>query len=117
MIMISTNRNKCNVENVPHESMVVLFSTYNLQAYKLHKRVTMINFIKCKKVKCAIKFVRSLLINFLITKNLIWKIDKSMMNILGIAIMLIGRYGRHIGKLWSWELYARVELILDTNEG
>jgi hypothetical protein len=34
------------------------------------------------------------------TKNLIWKIDKSMMNILGIAIMLIGRYGGHIGKLW-----------------
>jgi hypothetical protein len=23
-----------------------------------------------------------------------------MMNILGIAIMLIGRYGGHIGKLW-----------------
>jgi hypothetical protein len=32
-------------------------------------------------------------------------IDKNMMNILGIAIMLIGRYGGHIGKLWffgSW---------------
>jgi hypothetical protein len=41
--------------------------------------------------------VRALLTNFLITKNLIWKIDKSMMNILGIAIMLIGRYGGHIG--------------------
>jgi hypothetical protein len=37
---------------------------------------------------------------FLITKNLIWKIDKIMMNILGIAIVLIGRYGGHIGKLW-----------------
>jgi hypothetical protein len=44
--------------------------------------------------------VRALLTNFLITKNLIWKIDKSMMNILGIAIILIGRYGGHIGKLW-----------------
>jgi hypothetical protein len=43
--------------------------------------------------------VRALLTNFLITKNLIWKIDKSMMNILGIAKMLIGRYGGHIGKL------------------
>jgi hypothetical protein len=47
--------------------------------------------------KCAIKFVRALLTNFLIIKNLIWKIDKSMMNILGIAKMLIGRYGGHIG--------------------
>jgi hypothetical protein len=43
--------------------------------------------------------VRALLTNFLITKKLIWKIDKSMMNILGIAKMLIGRYGGHIGKL------------------
>jgi hypothetical protein len=60
----------------------------------------MVKFIKCKKVKCAIKFVRALLTNFLITKNLIWKIDKSMMNILRIEIMLIGRYGGHIGKLW-----------------
>jgi hypothetical protein len=49
--------------------------------------------------KCAIKFVRDLLTNFLITKKIIWKIDKIMMNILGIAIMLIGRYGGHIGKL------------------
>jgi hypothetical protein len=57
----------------------------------------MVKFIKCKKVKCAIKFVRALLTNFFITKNLIWKIDKSMMNILGIAKMLIGRYGGHIG--------------------
>jgi hypothetical protein len=41
-----------------------------------------------------------------------------MMNILGIAIMLIGRYGGHIGKLWFfWELDARVELILSTGEG
>jgi hypothetical protein len=60
----------------------------------------MVKFIKCKKVKCAIKFVRALLTNFLITKKLIWKIDKSMMNILGIAKMLIGWYGGHIGKLW-----------------
>jgi hypothetical protein len=44
--------------------------------------------------------VRALLANFLITKNLIWKIDKSMMNILGITKMLIGRYGGYIGKLW-----------------
>jgi hypothetical protein len=44
--------------------------------------------------------VRALLTNFLITKNLISKIDKSMMNILGIAKVLIGRYGGHIGKLW-----------------
>jgi hypothetical protein len=43
----------------------------------------MVKFIKCKKVKCAINFVRALLTNFLIIKNLIWKIDKSMMNILG----------------------------------
>jgi hypothetical protein len=27
-----------------------------------------------------------------------------MMNILGIAIMLIGRYGGNIGKLGFWEL-------------
>jgi hypothetical protein len=51
--------------------------------------------------------VKALLTNFLITKNLIWKIDKSMMNILGIA-MLIGRYGGHIGKTlvfgsWMYE--------------
>jgi hypothetical protein len=85
---------------MPHESMAVLISTYNLQAYKLHKRITMVKFIKCKKVKCAIKFVRALLNNFLITKKLIWKIDKSMINILGIVKMLIGRYGGLIGKLW-----------------
>jgi hypothetical protein len=77
----------------------------------------MVKFIKCKKVKCAIKFVRALLTKFLIT-SLIWKIDKNMMNILGIAIMPIGRYGRHIGKLWFFlELDARVELILSTGEG
>jgi hypothetical protein len=61
--------------------------------------------------------VRALLTNFLRTKNLIWKIDKSMMNILGIAKMLIGRYGGHIGKLCFWELDAQVELILSTGEG
>jgi hypothetical protein len=44
--------------------------------------------------------VRALLTNFLITSILIWKIDKNMMNILGIAMMLIGRYGGDIGKLW-----------------
>jgi hypothetical protein len=44
--------------------------------------------------------VRALLTNFLITKIIIWKIDKSMMNILGIAKMLIGKYGAHIGELW-----------------
>jgi hypothetical protein len=60
--------------------------------------------------------VRALLTNFLITKNLIWKIDKIMMNILGVAKMLIGRYGGHIGKLWFLELDARVELILSTGE-
>jgi hypothetical protein len=60
----------------------------------------MVKFIKSKKVKCAIKFVRAVLTNFLKTKNLTWKIDKSMMNILGITIMLIGRYGGHIGKIW-----------------
>jgi hypothetical protein len=35
----------------------------------------------------------------LIGRYLIWKIDKSMMNILGIAKMLIGQYGGNIGKL------------------
>jgi hypothetical protein len=60
----------------------------------------MVMFIKCKKVNFAMKFVRALLTNFLITKNLIWKIDKSMINIVGIAKMLIGIYGGHIGKLW-----------------
>jgi hypothetical protein len=41
-----------------------------------------------------------------------------MMNILGIAIKLIGRYGGHIVKLWFfWELDAQVELILSTGEG
>jgi hypothetical protein len=44
--------------------------------------------------------VRALLTKVLITKKLIWMIDKSMMNILGIAKMLIRRYGGHIGKLW-----------------
>jgi hypothetical protein len=41
-----------------------------------------------------------------------------MMNILGITIMQIGRYGGHIGKLWFFlELDARVDLILSTSEG
>jgi hypothetical protein len=44
--------------------------------------------------------VRALITNFLITKKSIWKIDKSMINILEIAITLICRYGGHIGKLW-----------------
>jgi hypothetical protein len=44
--------------------------------------------------------MRALLTKVLITKKLIWMIDKSMMNILGIAKMLIGRYGGHIGILW-----------------
>jgi hypothetical protein len=48
--------------------------------------------------------VRALLTNFLITKKLIWKIDKSMMNILRIAKMLIGRYGGNIGKIWFLEV-------------
>jgi hypothetical protein len=50
--------------------------------------------------KCAVRFVRALLTNFHITKSLIWKIDKSKTNILGIAKLLIGRYGGHNGKLW-----------------
>ena len=53
----------------------------------------MVQVFKCKKVKCAIKFVRALITNFHIT-SLIWKVDKSK-NLLGIAIMLIGRYGGH----------------------
>jgi hypothetical protein len=61
--------------------------------------------------------VRALLTNFQITKNLIWKIDKSMINILGIAKMLIGRYSGHIGNFCFWELDAQVDLILSTGEG
>jgi hypothetical protein len=52
--------------------------------------------------------VRALLTIFLITKKINLKIDKSMMNILGIAKMLIGRYGGHIRKFGFWELDARV---------
>jgi hypothetical protein len=41
-----------------------------------------------------------------------------MMNILGIAIMLIGRYGGHFWQtLGFWESDARVELILSIGEG
>ena len=41
-----------------------------------------------------------------------------MMNKLGIAMMLIGRYGGHFWQtLVFWELDARVELILSTGEG
>ena len=43
--------------------------------------------------KCAINFVRALITNFHIT-SLIWKVDKDM-NLLGIEIKLIGRYGGH----------------------
>ena len=64
-----------------------------------------------KKIKCAIKFVRALLTNFHI-KLFGLKEDKTQ-NLLGIAIMLIGRYSGHFGKLWLWELDARVEIILN----
>ena len=42
--------------------------------------------------------MRALITNFYIT-SLIWKVDKNM-NILGIAIMLIGRYGGH-----KWQMF------------
>jgi hypothetical protein len=51
--------------------------TYNLQAYNPHKRATMVKFIKCKKVSVPSRSYNK--------KKLIWKIDKSIMNILGIA--------------------------------
>ena len=47
-----------------------------------------------KKIKCAIKFVRALLTNFHI-KLFGLKEDKTE-NLLGIKIMLIGRY------CWNW---------------
>ena len=49
-----------------------------------------------KKIKCAIKFVRALLTNFHI-KLFGLKEDKTKF-LLGIAIMLIGRYSGHFGK-------------------
>jgi hypothetical protein len=73
------------LKTCPMKAWLCQLPTYNWQAYKLHKRITIVKFIKCKKVKCAIKFMRALLTNFLLTKNLNWKINKSMMNILGIA--------------------------------
>jgi hypothetical protein len=38
-------------------------------------------------------------------------------NLLGIAKMLIGRYGGHIENFGFWELDAQVELILSIDEG
>ena len=52
-----------------------------------------------KKIKCAIKFVRALLTNFHI-KLFGLKEDKTE-NLLGIAILLIGRYSLHLGKTLS----------------
>ena len=52
------------------------------------------------KVKCAIKFMRALITNFHIT-SLIRKVDKNM-NIFGIAIMLVGRYGGLFGITWFY---------------
>ena len=49
------------------------------------------------KIKCAIKFVRALLTNFHI-KLFGLKEDKAE-NLLGITIMLIGRYSGHFRKL------------------
>jgi hypothetical protein len=43
-------------------------------------------------------------------------IEKSMMNILEIAKMLIGRYGGLFDKLGFWKLDARVELILSIGD-
>ena len=65
-----------------------------------HRWTQWFKFIKYKKVKCAIKFVRALITNFHIT-SLIRKVDKNM-NILGIAIMLIGRYGGLFGTTWFY---------------
>ena len=49
-----------------------------------------------KKIKCAIKFMRALLTNFHI-KLFDLKEDKAEI-LLGVAIMLIGRYSGHFGK-------------------
>ena len=56
-----------------------------------------------KKIKCAIKFVRALVTNCHI-KLFNMKEDKAEI-LLGISVMLIGRYGGHFGKtlaFWSW---------------
>ena len=68
-----------------------------------------------KKIKCTIKFVRALLTNFHI-KLFGLKEDKTE-NLLGIAVMLIGRYSGHFGKLWLLELDTRVENILNASGG
>ena len=73
--------------------MVRLTSTHKAQAYTEQRRTQWFRFIKCKKIKCAIKFMRALISNFHIT-SLIRKVDKNM-NLLAIAIVLIGRYGGH----------------------
>ena len=80
--------------------MVLLTSTHKAQAYTQQRRTQWFKFIKCKKIKCAIKFVRALITNFHIT-SLIRKVDKNM-NLLGIAIMLIGRYGGHFFDNFSF---------------
>ena len=83
--------------------MVWLTSTHKAQAYTQQRRNQWFKFIRCKKVKCAIKFVRALITSFLIT-SLIWKVDKNM-NILRMH-MLVGRYGGLFGITWFRELDA-----------
>jgi hypothetical protein len=67
--------------------------------------------------KYAIKFVRALLTNFLITESLIWKMDKSKMNILGIANCYYVDMVDTLENFGFWELDAREVFPLSTGEG
>src|SRR4051812_47763569 len=52
--------------------------------------------IRCKKVKCAINFVRGLITNFLI-RSLIWKIDKTRIYLEWCNTPCIGIYSGLFG--------------------
>ena len=96
-------RNKCGVESVPYVNMVVLTPNSQFTGIYLRRQSQWFRLLMSKKIKCDIKFVRALLTNFHI-KQFGLKEDKAE-NLLGIEIMLIGRYGGHKWKTWpfgSW---------------
>src|SRR3954463_12488872 len=94
---------KCNVENVPHDIMVLLIPTYKCKNIQ-HRRHNGSSLLGARKIKGAIKFVRALITNFHIT-SLIWKIDKTRIYLEWCNTPCIGIYSGNFGITWflrSW---------------
>src|SRR3954471_14587903 len=81
---------KCNVENVPRDSTVLLIPTYKCKhiQHRLHNGSSLLG---AKNIKCAIKFVRALITKFSHNKIVLnWKIAENK-NILGMVLHTMHR--------------------------